>query len=110
VAAVDTPVKCFKCGYALRGLSEGGVCPECGSSIFWTLTQLRERSRVQPRYVKWMWLILACAHLILGPADIVGLGVGASDWSLFVALLVGGTLMYAGIGLAIGWWLKRFSR
>lgn len=33
---------CFHCGYDLRGLSEGGVCPECGHTIVERVRVLRQ--------------------------------------------------------------------
>jgi predicted amidophosphoribosyltransferase len=33
VGAIDTDQLCGQCGYNVRGLRWGGLCPECGSPI-----------------------------------------------------------------------------
>lgn len=35
---IDSDVPCVKCGYNLRGLRHGGLCPECGMSVQYSLT------------------------------------------------------------------------
>jgi len=128
--AIEQNIKCFKCGYNLRGLDHDAICPECASAVALTLSQLRLQAHSNYPYVKWWWLIFGLIHIVLGPAamvlfgesgfwlwvfadypvlyllDIVGVG-GPSN--LFGGLLIGGTLMYAGIGLVIGWLLSRKS-
>ncbi|MEL6330323.1 MAG: hypothetical protein AAFR38_11735 [Planctomycetota bacterium] len=90
---------CVRCGYNLRGLSIGGVCPECGTPI----ASKRERSRLgdsltdAPRwYLK--LLILGLVLLNLPLAGLV-LSVAAIFGGPFV-FFIGAIVMIAG---ALGW-------
>ena len=65
---VAEPVRCFACGYLLRGLACDGDCPECGESLAHSLQPLHfARTRVRP-----MRRIAAGATLLLIGLVVVG--------------------------------------
>lgn len=134
---IQRQVLCQNCRYNLRGLDEDAVCPECGTSVAWTLEHLRLRRAEMPGphfYMKRLGLLLPCAYLAwvvlscglgghggafsalyaLYPLTVLFQLVGIDSLGVVGGLLMvylGGPLFYAGIGallgLAIDAWKKR---
>lgn len=117
----QTDLNCAKCGYNLRGLRQDGVCPECGTSVLWTLARLRPKLRSRFFYTKWLCLIFFGVHVLLIvlalPVGEVGVwllmlldspllliphffGVAVVDVLIFIVLT--GPVLYAGIGALLG--------
>lgn len=104
-------VSCKQCGYDLSGLSEEGVCPECGYSIERSLTEdLLENS--SPGYLASLhlgvFLILTAIILkllIFISAFAFGVTIAISGGSMVIlsySLLMASFL--AAIFVAVGWW------
>jgi len=84
VQPLTTDIACARCGYNLRGLRAGHLCPECGTPI--------ERSLIGNllRFADPVWL------------DKLRLGVALKLWMLLVALVVGaGGAVAAAFGLFV---------
>jgi hypothetical protein len=112
-AAVE--VACLRCGYSLRGLAEGGGCPECGLPVAESraarltldptaLRELRENARV-----------LAWAPVLGGAWVAVALVVGQSlSWIASAAIaIVGclvGAMLYAGAAIGFVGAAQRVTR
>lgn len=102
---------CIKCGYALAGLQESGVCPECGHAV-WASIQalwLDEAPQAERRTMRRRMVLVGYGPLVMGAVFWFGAGVSCggkqaytnspSDWlhRLFWFCTV--------IGMA-AWWLR----
>jgi len=61
---ISFDVHCVKCEYNLRGLSETGLCPECGSSIAVSLREHDNPTGVSGRPYRRAALVGLCCVLI----------------------------------------------
>jgi hypothetical protein len=105
--AEDTP--CRKCGYNLRGLSSDGRCPECGTSVGFSLQGDLLRF-CDPGWVETLRRGIQCIIAGVVLAFVAGLGIfvmavggrgGPPIWPL-----IGGAIIIAAMIVAtIGWWL-----
>jgi hypothetical protein len=69
-ATLHQDIPCIRCGYDLRGLSDDGLCPECGTSIATSTAQFAAKSAASPPLAQapriWvMKLAIGCTLLAL---------------------------------------------
>ncbi len=79
---------CIKCGYLLRGLLEGGDCPECGTSIATSLNPHR-LIHANPRRLRQMQIGFAgipLSQALLPVAFIIAESIG-TEFAYFAALV-----------------------
>ena len=126
--AIDTDKPCYQCGYNLRGLRYGGVCPECGTPIRFrrdadlAFDELPLRMIKKFRLSTWMAtgavggvLVVPVAHYML-PAAPGGYEVAVIAlivlWFVAVWRLTEPLDMpqAANYGLSKGSWLRRAAR
>jgi DNA-directed RNA polymerase subunit RPC12/RpoP len=62
VDPIRADIKCFGCGYNLRGLERTGRCPECGTRI---IEALRARRVIRYKWSALLALLLYLAALLL---------------------------------------------
>jgi hypothetical protein len=90
---ISADVRCFRCGYNVRGLAVTGVCPECAYPLIVTLrkraTQLRERwtSTQGASVALWGAGILFLLTLELRAMDLFG-GVTSSTRHVFFCVWI----------------------
>jgi hypothetical protein len=53
---VGDDVACAGCGYNLRSLKQGGVCPECGQPVSWSLVMCHFRAARMPAELDGGWV------------------------------------------------------
>lgn len=90
---------CSKCGYSLRGLETGGVCPECGTPITNRKKSLRFADHLIDAPV-WYLKLLAGG---LGAMAAVVVGVGASWLAVWVGTIPPGAGSAVGGLLSLVW-------
>jgi hypothetical protein len=106
--AQDTP--CRKCGYNLRGLTADGRCPECGTSVGYSLQGDLLRF-CDPSWVDLLrrgvtFIITAVVVAIVGVVIAFAMGVSAGVQGVPTAVVVGSVLVILAMILAtVGWWL-----
>lgn len=104
---VDLP--CRQCGYNVRGLAPGGVCPECGRRVALSLRGDLLRYS-QPRWVRKLQRGVELLLLDVGLAMLaggIGRVVGLTAWGKGNALLLTQMLHLAAafLGFVGSWWL-----
>jgi hypothetical protein len=107
-AAIEQDTPCRKCGYNLRGLSVEGRCPECGTSVGFSLQGDLLRY-CDPNWMDALRRGVKCiiAAVVLGIFGVVAgiaLGVGAGNAGIGFAV-EGGAVVVAMIVAAVGWWM-----
>lgn len=110
---VDRSQPCVNCGYPLRGLPTGGVCPECGTDVGRSLkgAQLQYAGA---RYLRRLdsglslilsgnvlWLLLAITGELLGWSMLFGSRRGSHETELAV---MSGAELLIGSALLLGYW------
>lgn len=76
-------VACRSCGYNLRGVARDGFCPECGTSVEWSLRgfQLRfaDRRWLERLHIGSTWVYLSMGVLFLGGGILFLVGLASRD-------------------------------
>ena len=106
-------IPCLRCGYNLRGLSEDGVCPECGAPVARSLvgdllvySSPDYKASLHRGVALILMAIIAEILLVVasvGVAVTAGMGVAGSMGALPALLQVAS--LAASIALVAGWWM-----
>lgn len=100
---VISDIQCRHCGYALRGLNIDGRCPECGTSVGWSirgnLLQYSDPGWVERLATGTRWLIVAA---LIGIITGAGSGALGGDDAHPVQIVIELTVSLIGL---IGIWL-----
>src|SRR3954453_22804586 len=80
--AIGDDVACSECGYNLRSLKQGQLCPECGEPVTMSLVMFHFRRASMPGKLEpaWMQQLLEGASLVLLAlitSMVLGLWVGS---------------------------------
>ena len=100
---IASDIRCLQCQYNLRGLTEDGLCPECGHPIATSL--LLYTPQIQEQYRKWLTRIrsgalrLCIASAVGGAIPILGTFKNGRDMATVIGLPCAGAaifLLYSG--------------
>src|SRR5437773_4957771 len=80
---IQRDLKCVKCGYNLRGLSENGKCPECEASITATIQHLRTQMH---KPMQWSKILAFALPLLYVAWVMVGVLIGGEQGG-YIALM-----------------------
>jgi hypothetical protein len=102
----EPPVMCISCGYALAGLADDGVCPECATSVAGSIAAYEYRYPT-PRHISdWRWAVTVLLNAIT--IALLTVCFGFTFFSIFFgggAMLIGGAILFACWATwQAGWW------